>query len=297
MGEDFDLINGNGFRNMAHPTAEGDPDNYADRYTGTSDNGGVHINSGIPNYAFSQLVEVEGVGIQRAADIFFDGFSLLTENADFCDAREATIAVASTDEGAVTAAWDHVGVDAGLCDGGTATPMPPSADFSSVCTNLSCSFTDNSTDGGDGGAIVAWSWDFESDGSEDSDGQNPSHLFPAEGTYPVSLTVTDDAGLSDTVTKDVTVSDGSSGGGVTLGVSPFKVKGERHAWLSWNIQDGGVEIYVDGQHRETVDASLGTDAPGYDLTIGGKGGGTFMIKVCEAGGTSYSCSGDVPAIF
>ena len=29
-----------------------DPDHYSERYTGTGDNGGVHINSGIANKAF-----------------------------------------------------------------------------------------------------------------------------------------------------------------------------------------------------------------------------------------------------
>ncbi|MCA1624868.1 MAG: M4 family metallopeptidase [Acidobacteria bacterium] len=33
-------------------TADDDPDHYAERYTGTADNGGVHINSGIGNKAF-----------------------------------------------------------------------------------------------------------------------------------------------------------------------------------------------------------------------------------------------------
>jgi thermolysin len=76
VGEDFDLV-GDGFRNMMDPTADGDPDHYDDRYTGTGDSGGVHINSGIPNHAFYQLVEQGGVDIQRAADIFFAGFMSL----------------------------------------------------------------------------------------------------------------------------------------------------------------------------------------------------------------------------
>jgi hypothetical protein len=59
-----------------------------------------------------------------------------------------------------------------------------------------------------------------------------------------------------------------------------------------------VDIYVDGQSdgdRENVAAGSGTNVPGYDLTIGGKGGGTFMIKVCEAG--TSSCSSEVEAAF
>ncbi len=41
-----------GIRSMVNPTAFGDPDHYSIRFTGTDDDGGVHINSGIPNHAF-----------------------------------------------------------------------------------------------------------------------------------------------------------------------------------------------------------------------------------------------------
>lgn len=34
---------------MSDPTKYGDPDHYSKRYTGSSDNGGVHTNSGIIN--------------------------------------------------------------------------------------------------------------------------------------------------------------------------------------------------------------------------------------------------------
>lgn len=40
-------------------------------------------------------------------------------------------------------------------------------------------------------AIVSWSWDFDDDGIEDSDDQNPSHQFASAGNYPVTLTVSD----------------------------------------------------------------------------------------------------------
>ena len=42
---------------MINPIAFGDPDHYSIRFTGTGDNGGVHINSGIPNHAFYLAVD------------------------------------------------------------------------------------------------------------------------------------------------------------------------------------------------------------------------------------------------
>jgi PKD repeat protein len=70
----------------------------------------------------------------------------------------------------------------------TATAPPPTtAAFISGCTNLSCSFTDESTAAG--GAALSWGWDF-GDGSSSTE-RNPSHAYAAGGTYQVILTVTD----------------------------------------------------------------------------------------------------------
>src|SRR5690606_9756092 len=86
-----------------------------------------------------------------------------------------------------------------------ASNSPPSANFAFSCTQLACSFTDTSTDGD--GSVVAWSWSFGDGGT--STARNPSHTFPAGGMYQVMLTVTDDDGATDPVTKAVTVSGGS----------------------------------------------------------------------------------------
>ena len=54
----------------------------------------------------------------------------------------------------------------------------------------------------DDGEVVAWLWDF-GDGSADSTVPEPTHLFAAPGEYEVTLTVTDDAGKSSSVTYTV----------------------------------------------------------------------------------------------
>jgi uncharacterized repeat protein (TIGR01451 family) len=79
--------------------------------------------------------------------------------------------------------------------------QPPLADFTWTCFGLECDFTDASSD--PDGTVLAWEWDF-SDGTTSS-AQNPTHVFAATGTYPVSLTVFDGDGLTDTLTVDVTV--------------------------------------------------------------------------------------------
>ncbi len=121
----------NGIRSMQSPTLFGDPDHYSIRYTGTQDNGGVHINSGIANNAFYLAIEggthrlgarVTGVGSanrEQIERVFYRGFtSFLVASSNFAAARIATIQAARelypanpAVEAAVTQAWTAVGVN------------------------------------------------------------------------------------------------------------------------------------------------------------------------------------------
>jgi len=85
------------------------------------------------------------------------------------------------------------------------TNYPPVANFTFITNCLTANFTDTSTDPNGAGDIVNWLWDF-GDGNSSTQ-QNPSHTYAAEGTYTVSLTVTDSGSLSDTISKPVTVTD------------------------------------------------------------------------------------------
>ena len=77
----------------------------------------------------------------------------------------------------------------------------PSANYTYSCTDLSCDFTDSSTDSD--GAITSWTWNY-GDGNS-STTQNPNHSYASAGNYTVSLTVTDDMGASDSSNQSVTV--------------------------------------------------------------------------------------------
>ncbi len=79
--------------------------------------------------------------------------------------------------------------------------QPPTAAFTSSCSDLTCSFTDTSADGD--GAVVSWAWDF-GDGSTSTD-QHPTHSYSGTGSYTVTLTSTDDGGATDAVTASVSV--------------------------------------------------------------------------------------------
>jgi Zn-dependent metalloprotease len=122
---------GDALRYMGNPTQDGSSkDYYPTRYTGTSDNGGVHWNSGIANLAFKLLstggthprgvttVSVPGIGIQKAGAIFYKAnVDLFTSGTTFAQAKTYTESAASTlygagsaEQAAVTKAWEAVGV-------------------------------------------------------------------------------------------------------------------------------------------------------------------------------------------
>jgi bacillolysin len=130
IGED--VIRPGGIRSMSDPRAFGDPDHYSVRFVGDQDNGGVHVNSAIPNHAFYLAIEggtnrtsgmtVQGVGAgnrEQIERVFYRAITqLLPASATFSMARAATIQSArdlyagnAAVERAVTEAWSAVGVN------------------------------------------------------------------------------------------------------------------------------------------------------------------------------------------
>jgi PKD repeat protein len=81
----------------------------------------------------------------------------------------------------------------------TTAAVGPKADFTYEDT---IRFSGTATDQ-DGDDIVAWHWDF-GDGNT-SDEQNPTHRYPNGGTFDVTLTVTDEHGVTGSVTKTIEV--------------------------------------------------------------------------------------------
>lgn len=78
---------------------------------------------------------------------------------------------------------------------------PPTADFSVVPSKKEALFTDKSSDPEND--IVSWFWNF-GDGNTGTE-QNPEHRYTKFGNYLVTLTVTDNKGLSNSISKNITV--------------------------------------------------------------------------------------------
>ena len=134
--------------------------------------------------------------------------------------------------------------------------QPPVASFTNTCTNLSCSFSDTSTD--DDGTVVSWAWDFGDGATAVS--QNPSHSYATEGTYTVTLTVTDDDGAASDPPASRTVSVSPANEGPTAEftfdctnlVCQFSdasndPDGTIAAW-SWDFGDGSLSTQQNPQH-------------------------------------------------
>ncbi len=173
------------------------------------------------------------------------------------------------------------------------TNASPSAQFSYSCTDLTCSFTDQSSDSD--GTVVSWAWDF-GDGTT-STVQNPSNGFPAyDVEYTVTLTVTDDDGATGQTSQKITLTEAAVGGGITLSASGHKVKGTQHAHLTWSggSSSTSVEVTRDlGFIGNGVTAANGTGD--YHDDINKKGGGSYVYQVCET--DTGACSNEATVTF
>jgi Zn-dependent metalloprotease len=118
----------NGGSRLGHPGYQ--PMHTNEAYTGSEDNGGVHINSGIANHAF--YLYAEAISRAKAADVYYRALDLyLTKSSQFIDLRLAVIQAAedifnagSSEVTQAGLAFDAVGISTG--EGGDYTETLPS---------------------------------------------------------------------------------------------------------------------------------------------------------------------------
>jgi PKD repeat protein len=237
-----------------------------------------------------------------------------------CDAFTCTFTDGSTDDGSVTGwSWDFGDNTGGSSDEnpthsyaeegsyevtltvtddtdktGTTShtitvtpPVPntgPTPDFTWLCSGLSCSFTDASTD--QDGSVTDWSWAFADGGS--SVVRNPSHTYAAAGSYSVVLTATDNDGAAASVTHQVAVTAPST---IALSVAGRVDATKQYMTLTWTGASGAtVDVYRDGAllRNELNDGR-------YTNSRNLPGASQYTYKVCQAGTTI--CSNDAKVTF
>jgi PKD repeat protein len=150
----------------------------------------------------------------------------------------------------------------------------PTASFTSSCSGLSCTFDGSGSADGDG-AIASYAWQF-GDGASAS-GATPTHAFSVAGTYPVTLTVTDDDGAPGSQTQQVTVTAPGGGGTVSLGSLSGGGSTRKGGWtaqVTLSTVDGSGQPVAGA----TVSGLWSTGASG-SCTTGAAGTCSFSLNV------------------
>ena len=144
--------------------------------------------------------------------------------------------------------------------------VAPTANFSSVTSGLTATFSNSSTDSD--GTIASSSWTFGDGGTSTT--SSPSHTYAAAGTYTVTLTVTDNGGLTGTKSSSVTVNTTTS-----------------------NVLQNGVGVTISGATNSQVNYTVVIPAGSANLNItlaGGTGDADEYVKFGAAPTlTTYDC--------
>ncbi|PWK16368.1 M4 family metallopeptidase [Tumebacillus permanentifrigoris] len=120
VGDDIYTPNtpGDGLRSMSSPSIYGDPENMSQYVNTTSDNGGVHTNSGIPNKAFYNFATAIGSRTIASKVWYTASRDYMTASTNFSGARAATLQAVGALYGttssyytALQTAWSNVGVN------------------------------------------------------------------------------------------------------------------------------------------------------------------------------------------
>jgi PKD repeat protein len=154
--------------------------------------------------------------------------------------------------------------------------VPPIASYSFSCVDISCAFTDTSTDAD--GNLTGWLWDF-GDGTTSS-AQNPgTHHYQVAGTYIVTLTVTDAIGFSAVAEQSVTVLAPS----ISLTANGFLFGGNKYVNLAWS---GATATTVDVYRNGVLVTTTANDGA-HRVQVSGPST-TYSFRVCHAG--TFACS-------
>jgi hypothetical protein len=172
---------------------------------------------------------------------------------------------------------------------GTGTPT---AAFTSTMSGQVAS-VDGSTSNDYDGTIASYSWNW-GDGSAAGSGATAAHTYSAPGTYAVTLSVSDNAGKTDSVTGSVVAND------ITAPSAPTNVvvtdNSDAGVTLSWTASSDNVGVVRYQAYRNeiaTKDVSTGTTADDAAKFLTPGATYTYTVKAFDAAGNVSAASASV----
>lgn len=231
--------------------------------------------------------------VSRWAWDFGDGATAATPTATHRYARSGTytIRLTVTDDDGATGST-------ALSRSVTVVPVPPTATATAQVAGLTA-YLDGSGSTDVDGTVTGWAWDF-GDGTSGT-GATPTHVYPASGTYPVTLTVTDDSGQTGTTTLPVTVQSNAPVAADDFGRTVTNGWGTADVGGAWTVAGGTAAFAVanrtgtqtltgPGSSTSALLAGVtaGTLTMTFDSTVttAATGGGTTVSAIVRRVGTT-----------
>jgi PKD repeat protein len=165
-----------------------------------------------------------------------------------------------------------------------------SSDFQTGPASMFVQFTDLSLPVGD---IDSWEWDLDGDGSIDSTVQNPSYLYTQEGSYDITLTITNSSGSQSVTMEDyIVITDGSAISGSVNGMwdashNPYIITGDMDIPAgSQLLINSDVEIKVENEAQINVFGNLTAAGTGEDMIMIGSNSSWKGLRFRNAEGAN-----------
>jgi PKD repeat protein len=198
---------------------------------------------------------------------------------------------------------DNGGASGSVTSSVTVTAPPnvlPTASFTTSATGLKLT-VDASASADPDGTIASYAWDFGDGGT--ATGVNASHSYLAAGSYPVTLTVTDNQGGTGTLSKPVTVSAAALYASDNFGRTTTNSLGSAQVGGAWTVVGNPALFSTNGAAGNLKLASAGAGPSAYLNAVSARdvngvvdvatdsaptGGGTILaLAVRHAGSSDY----------
>ncbi len=152
----------------------------------------------------------------------------------------------------------------------------------------------NAATSGDDTGIVAYAWDFDDDGAyDDGAGVSPTHAFTSAGDQTVGLRVTDGDGITDTVSRTLTVTANPPPVARFTASDPRPEIGQSVTFDASTTTDD--EALAADDYAWNFDADPAVDARGVTVsfTFSTSGAKTVTLTVTDADGATDTATGTV----